>query len=178
VDFSPVVIPIVDAYRLGEAQRWEVCRMVHDAYAELGLYAEGLTAALVDALNVSQDQVHNYRYAWDMRTRAKTVPGRNLHPTHYSAMYRLQKRYTLTDAQCDDWLEWAQQENVTVEAMRAEVSNGHDEDPIKTWLRRTGKLYNALLRWYQDSESNRIPDSVRQAVKKALDAIAEQAARQ
>jgi len=167
-DFTAVIQPIATEWRQGEAHRWECCKLIHEAYAELGQYRDGLTAALCHELILGDDQVRNLGHAWDMRQRVALDPELIrlcLTVTHFSRMYHLQQQYNLTDAEANQWLWIAAEDHFSVAKLAYEVAQVHDGDPELTFKRRTASLYKLAFRWYQDSETYHIPDPVRQAAR-------------
>jgi len=172
-DFTAVIQPIAAEWRQGEAHRWEVCRLVHEAYAELGQWYDGLTQALCDALALGDDQVRNLGHAWDMRQRAALDPEliRSLTITHFSRMYHLEQQYDLMPSVVIEWLRIAAEDRYSVAKLAYEVAQVHDGDPVLTFQRRTASLYKLARRWWEDSETYHIPDHIRSAARALVELL-------
>ena len=173
-DFTAVIQPIATEWRQGEAHRWECCKLIHEAYAELGQYRDGLTAALCHELILGDDQVRNLGHAWDMRQRVALDPELIrlcLNITHFSRMYGLQIQYNLTDDDCTEWLKEAANNSFSVAKLAYEVAQVHDGDPELTFQKRTASLYKLARRWWQDSETYHIPDHIRAAARALVELL-------
>jgi hypothetical protein len=150
-----------------EENRWEVARAVSDAYQELPAYSRGLTAGLCTRMKRSSDQVYNLRYAWDFRSLL-VVSETTLSVSHFASLYHLKEKYNLTDDECREWIEWAQENNIHVRELSEEISAKYCSDARKMFFKRVLRVQKDIQRLWEDMETIGFPDEIRAVTKAAL----------
>jgi len=154
---------------LAETDKWQVAQKIADAFAEFKPYERGLTAGLCVRLRKSSDTIYSYRNAENLRARLQYIPG--LSVSHFVALSDLQKRYMLTDETLKDWIERAQEDNLSVRDLRSEVAIEHEQDLRAHWLRKVVRLVRLMDRVLQDAESAGVPETLYQQTKTAASVI-------
>ena len=168
-DLSRIVEQIGRENDKAEASRWAVCKMLADAYEELGAYERGLTAGLCVRLRKSSDQVYNLRNAETLRSLLNV--SETLSPSHFWTLYRLRERYGITDDDCREWLKLAEENNLSVRDLAQEVEAAHVKSQRVAFLRHSGRLSRLVTRMYADSEGAGLPEGVRPLLKDVCDTV-------
>ena len=150
---------------LAETDKWQVAQKIADAFAEFKPYERGLTAGLCARLRKSSDTIYSYRNAENLRAQLQYIPG--LSVSHFVALSDLQKRYRLTDETLKEWIERAQEDNLSVRDLRSEVATEHSQDLRAHWLRKVVRLVRLMDRVLQDAESAGVPNELWQTAKVA-----------
>jgi len=150
---------------LAETDKWQVAQKIADAFAEFKPYERGLTAGLCARLRKSSDTIYSYRNAENLRAQLQYIPG--LSVSHFVALSDLQKRYMLTDETLKEWIERAQEDNLSVRDLRSEVAIEHSQDLRAHWLRKVVRLVRLMDRVLQDAESAGVPNELWQTAKVA-----------
>jgi len=148
-----------------EASRWEVARCISMAFDEFPAYHKGLTLNLCARLKKSSDSIYGYKSAAVLQERLKA--GDELSVSHFVALSDLQKRYMLTDETLKEWIERAQEDNLSVRDLRSEVAIEHSQDLRAHWLRKVVRLVRLMDRVLQDAESAGVPNELWQTAKVA-----------
>jgi hypothetical protein len=152
-----------------EASRWEVARCISMAFDEFPAYHKGLTLNLCARLKKSSDSIYGYKSAAVLQERLKA--GDELSVSHFVALSDLQKRYMLTDETLKEWIERAQEDNLSVRDLRSEVAIEHSLDLKSHWRGKVRRLAKLMDRILQDAESAGVPESLYQQTKTAASVI-------
>ena len=163
-DLGRVVESIGQLSDRAEADRWEVCKAVSDAFQELPAYHHGLLSGLCIRLKKSSDTVYSYRNAEDLRARLKVPP--SLSVSHFVTLHGLISRYSISDDEAREWLAHVTENDMSCRDMSQEIQNAYIEDAKSSFVRRSrraGKLITAL---WTDSESCGLPEGLREQLKK------------
>ena len=156
---------------LAETDKWQVAQKIADAFAEFKPYERGLTTGLCQRLRKSSDTIYSYRNAENLRAQLQYIPG--LSVSHFVALSDLQKRYMLTDETLKEWIERAQEDNLSVRDLRSEVAIEHSQDLRAHWLRKVVRLVRLMDRVLQDAESAGVPNELWQIAKVAHSCVSD-----
>jgi hypothetical protein len=155
-----------------EASKWGLAEAVATAYAEFEAYHRGLTSGLCIRLKRSTDMIYALRDAANLRESLR-YESDLLTVSHFSTLSHLRDRYELSDDDCRSWLEWAQENCISVREMAIEVSLQRETDARKAFFKRIEKINKLVQLAWQDCESVGLPDNLRAATKIVLSALRE-----
>ena len=154
-----------------ENDKWALAEAVEIAYAEFPAYHHGLTSGLCQRLRKSTDQVYNLRDASALKTKLLVVS--YLSVSHFATLSHLKDKYDLTDESCREWLEWAQDNEISVRELSIEISEKYCADAKKAYMKRVERVHKEIEKLWQDSEVIGIPNELRTLTKNALRTLIE-----
>jgi hypothetical protein len=147
-----------------ETSRWKVAQAISEAYSELPAYHHGLTSGLCVRLRKSTDAIYNLRDAFELKNILH-VSESSLSVSHYATLSHLRDKYDLTDDDCKEWLELAQENALSVREMSGEISTAYDADPRQAWLKLVKRTARSFYTLFQDAEQIGLPENLYQILK-------------
>ena len=163
-DILPVIETIGQANDASEVSRWNVCKLISDAYSEFGMYERGLTEGLCSRLKKSTDSIYGMRDAENLRAMLGVEP--TLSISHFTTLSRLRVKYHISDEELRDWIAFAEENDLPVRDLSEQVTHQHTEDLKELFLRRSSKVVKSVTRLYFDSEMCGVPEALRSELKK------------
>ena len=157
-----------------EASKWGLAEAVATAYAEFSAYHRGLTAGLCSRLRKSTDLIYSLRDAWELKNLLVNSDfASDLSVSHFVTLSHLRDRYDLSDDSCREWLEWAQDNEISVRELSTEINARYEEDARKSFFKRIDKISKLVELVWTECETIGMPDTLRVLTKNALRVLRE-----
>jgi hypothetical protein len=154
-----------------ESDKWALAEAVATAYAEFPAYTRGLTAGLCSRLRKSTDLIYGLRDAFNLKSSLKVES--DLSVSHFATLSHLRDKYNLTDEECKSWLEWSEENGISVRELSMEISEKYCADAKKAYMKRVERVHKEIEKLWQDSEVIGIPNELRALTKNALRTLIE-----